>query len=515
MNNSNNKIVTRFAPSPTGNLHCGAYRTAIFSYLYARKHDGTFILRIEDTDTERSKKEYEDNILDSLNWLGLEHDIFVRQSDNVGRHREVLEQLIKDGHAYISKEEAKDGSGVIKEIVRFKNPNIDVTFEDEIKGSITMNSKDLGDFVIAKNINEPLFHLAVVVDDFDEGVTHVIRGEDHVSNTPRQILIQRATGAPTPIYAHLPLVLGFDKQKLSKRKGALAVTEYRDLGYLPEALLNMVSMIGWNPGTDQEIFSKQQLIQDFELSKVQKSPAVFNPEKLDWLNKEYLKLLSYEEQEEFVTKFIPVRIKNRQDYTNEILHSLTAIIMERISKGKDIPELFKPLDTLSSSTTPIIMEPSKEINQATSDNLSRIDSQNDVSLGDYLNSYLFPLNDPKIVNFKDLIPKGMDTSIKSSEEIKTYLQDIASILENEKVLNTIIDKSHPNNKLWAYADSKGRSIVLWPLRKALSGQDKSLDPFNIIRIIGKPYALKRIMNAVEILKKRKDIEVTSQSPGII
>ena len=189
--------------------------------------------------------------------------------------------------------------------------------------------------------------------------------------------------------------------------------------------------------------------------------------------------------------------------------------MERISKGKDIPELFKPLDTLSSSTTPIIMEPSKEINQATSDNLSRIDSQNDVSLGDYLNSYLFPLNDPKIVNFKDLIPKGMDTSIKSSEEIKTYLQDIASILENEKVLNTIIDKSHPNNKLWAYADSKGRSIVLWPLRKALSGQDKSLDPFNIIRIIGKPYALKRIMNAVEILKKRKDIEVTSQSPGII
>jgi glutamyl/glutaminyl-tRNA synthetase len=248
----NPSIVTRFAPSPTGNLHSGAYRTAIFAYLYARKNGGKFVLRIEDTDKERSKKEYEENILESLKWLGLEYDVFVTQSENVGRHKDVLEKMIAEGHAYVSKEEAKDGSGVIKEIIRFKNPNLDVSFQDEFKGKVTMNTKDLGDFVIAKNSDEPLFHLAVVVDDFDAGVTHVIRGEDHVSNTPRQILIQRAIGAPTPTYAHLPLVLGIDKQKLSKRKGALAVTEYRDLGYLPEALLNMVAMVGWNPGTEQE-----------------------------------------------------------------------------------------------------------------------------------------------------------------------------------------------------------------------------------------------------------------------
>lgn len=283
------KVVTRFAPSPTGKLHSGAYRTAIFAYLFARKNNGEFILRIEDTDKDRSTKENEENILESLEWLGLEYDNFFRQSEHVERHREVLEKMIKEGHAYISKEEAKDGSGVIKEIVRFKNPNEDVSFIDEIKGTVTMHTADLGDFVIAKNINEPLFHLAVVVDDFDEGVTHIIRGEDHVSNTPRQILIQRAIGAPTPTYAHLPLVLGEDKQKLSKRKGALAMTEYRDQGYLPEAILNMVSMVGWNSGTEQELFSKEELIKEFDLAKVQKSPAIFNQEKLNWINKEYIK----------------------------------------------------------------------------------------------------------------------------------------------------------------------------------------------------------------------------------
>jgi glutamyl-tRNA synthetase len=242
--NTSQKVVTRYAPSPTGYQHAGNYRTAIFAYLQARKNNGTFIVRIEDTDKERSKKEYEENIFECLSWLGLDYDVTYTQSNHVQRHQQVLETLIADGHAYISKEEAKDGGGVIKEIVRFKNPNEDVTFFDEIKGNITMNTTDLGDFVIAKNIKEPLFHLAVIVDDFDEGVTHVIRGEDHVSNTPRQILIQRAIGAPTPIYAHLPLVLGTDKQKLSKRKGALALTEYRDQGYLPEAVINM-GRDGW------------------------------------------------------------------------------------------------------------------------------------------------------------------------------------------------------------------------------------------------------------------------------
>src|SRR3989338_5424491 len=229
-------VVTRFAPSPTGFLHVGAYRTAIFAYLHAHKHHGKFVLRIEDTDKERSQKAYEENILESLAWLDLKADTFVRQSENVGRHQAVLESLIASGNAYISKEEAKDGSGVVRELVRFKNPNTEVTFLDEIKGEVTMNTTDLGVFVLAKNTREPLFHLAVVVDDFDVGVTHVIRGEDHVTNTPRHILIQRAIGAPTPVYAHLPLVLGSDKLKLSKRRGALPISAYQTQGYLPEAI---------------------------------------------------------------------------------------------------------------------------------------------------------------------------------------------------------------------------------------------------------------------------------------
>jgi glutamyl/glutaminyl-tRNA synthetase len=326
-----NMIVTRFAPSPTGFLHAGAYRTAIYSYLFARKNNGKFVLRIEDTDKSRSKKEFEDNIIDSLAWLGLDHDVFVRQSENLSRHRDVLHKLIESGSAYLSKEEAKDGSGEIKEIVRFKNPNIDVSFKDEIKGSVTMNTSDLGDFVIAKNLNEPLFHLAVVIDDYDAGVTHVIRGEDHVSNTPRQILIQRAIGAPTPIYAHLPLVLGLDRQKLSKRRGALPLSEYRSRGYLPGAILNMVALVGWNPGTDQEIFTKSELIDQFDLTRVQRSPAAFNPEKLEWINKEHIKRMPHNVLVEEMTKYLTSAVRELPQYTEERLSLISEVIMERVT----------------------------------------------------------------------------------------------------------------------------------------------------------------------------------------
>ncbi|MES2059585.1 MAG: glutamate--tRNA ligase family protein, partial [Patescibacteria group bacterium] len=323
-----NKVVTRFAPSPTGQLHLGAYRTAIFSYFFARKHGGKFILRIEDTDKERSKQEFEKDILESLEWLGLEYDEMYRQSENVDRHKFYLEKMIAGGNAYISKEEAKDGSGIIKEIVRFKNPNTIVSFQDEIKGEVKMDTADLGDFVIAKNISEPLFHLAVVVDDFEEGVTHVIRGEDHVSNTPRQILIQRAIGAPTPIYAHLPLVLGPDKLKLSKRRGALAASSYKEKGFLPDAILNGVAFVGWNPGTDKEIFTKSELIEAFDLSKVQKSPAVFSDEKLEWFNKEHIKLLPQEEQDKRVREAVMAEFGEAPKIEKENL-----ICPEKLRKG--------------------------------------------------------------------------------------------------------------------------------------------------------------------------------------
>ena len=439
-----NNVVTRFAPSPTGNLHCGAYRTAIFAYLYARKNKGTFVVRIEDTDKERSRKEYEDNIIESLSWLGLEYDVFIRQSENVLRHKEILEKLIVDGYAYISKEEAKDDSGVIKEIVRFKNPNIDVSFEDEIKGTVTMHTADLGDFVIAKNINEPLFHLAVVVDDFDADITHIIRGEDHVSNTPRQILIQRAIGAPTPMYAHLPLVLGDDKQKLSKRKGALAVTEYRDQGYLSPALLNMVTMVGWNPGTEQEIFSKQDLIEVFDLSKVQKSPAIFNEEKLNWYNKFYLNKLSFEEQKKYVTRFVDKKLSE-----TPFFGSIVPIVLERVSNGAEIREA--------------------------------------ATNGEYSYYIEDPIYDPNKLIWKQ----------STKDETKIHLQYVFDQLQ--KINKSNFTQAVFKDMIWEYATEKGKGNVLWPIRYALTGADRSPDPLILVGVLGYDSTVARVKKALDLL----------------
>ncbi len=448
------KVVTRFAPSPTGNLHSGSYRTAIFAYLYARQHNGTFVLRIEDTDKARSTTEYENNILDSLKWLGLEHDVFIRQSENNTRHKEVLEKMIADGYAYISKEEAKDGSGVIKEIVRFKNPNIDVTFHDEIKGDVTMHTGDLGDFVIAKNINEPLFHLAVVVDDFDEGITHIIRGEDHVSNTPRQILIQRAIGAPTPVYAHLPLVLGIDKQKLSKRKGALAMTEYRDLGYLPEALLNMVAMVGWNLGTEQELFSKDELVSVFKLDHVQKSPAVFNPEKLNWFNREYIKKLSHSEQKDLIKKFMPMfgslSLQERAGERYEIMFDkLIPVITERLNYFGELSKM-----TEEGEFDCYISKPS--------------------------------------IDLEKLPGKGNELS-SAKKHLEKVLELVSSIDEKDWNNQTI------KEVVWGYAEEAGKGNVLWPMRYVLSGRDKSPDPFTLADILGKEETITRITDAISLI----------------
>lgn len=440
------KVITRFAPSPTGFLHAGAYRTAIFSYLFARSNGGTFVLRIEDTDKARSKKEYEDNILESLKWLGLEHDVFVRQSENMRRHEAVLLKLIEDGHAYISKEEAKDGSGVIREIVRFKNPNNDVTFHDAIKGSVTMNTEDLGDFVIAKNIHEPLFHLAVVVDDFDEGVTHVVRGEDHVSNTPRQILIQRAIGAPTPEYAHLPLVLGLDKQKLSKRRGALALTDYRDQGYLPEAILNMVALVGWNPGTEKEIFTHDELIAHFTIDRIQKSSGVFNPEKLEWINKEHIKLLSEDARIAMVKAYMPASITALPNF-DKMLPKVTPLLIERISHFAEITE--------------------------------------HAEAGEIAYFFAQPTYDKVGLFWKN-----------DRDSLKLYNRLVAVRTLLEAVNDA--DFTHDNIKaaLWDYAEAEGRGQVLWPIRFALSGQEKSPDPFHLAALFGKAETLRRLDVAI-------------------
>ena len=451
MTDKPSQIVTRFAPSPTGLLHGGAYRTAVFSYLFARHHGGKFILRIEDTDRERSKKEFEENILDSLVWLELEYDGPIhRQSELVGEHTKALQKLIDTGYAYISPEEAKDGSGVIKEIVRFKNPNKKVVFTDLIRGAIETDTTDLGDFVIAKNINEPLFHLAVVVDDAMMGVTHIIRGDDHIANTPRHILLYEALGYPVPAYAHLPLVVDEKRAKLSKRRGARALTEYRDEGYLPGAILNFLTLVGWNPGTEQEIFSKEELVKLFTLDRVQKSPGFFNPEKLDWINKEYIKLLTVEEQVVYVEKFLPATIKGMSGYSPEMLTKISGVLIDHLTH-------FGELKTMAER-------------------------------GDIAYFFEDPTPSKESLFWKD--DKDAASTCAKIDKVIEILQKVESVDFTAEKIKALI---------WDYATEVGRGNVLWPMRFALSGRDKSPDPFVLSEILGKEITLRRLQVAQNIL----------------
>ncbi|MDP3661775.1 MAG: glutamate--tRNA ligase family protein [bacterium] len=292
--NTKQKPIVRFAPSPTGPLHIGGARTALFNYIFAKQTGGKFILRIEDTDKERSEKKYEEDILSGLEWLGIKPDEIYKQSERTDLYQKHLDALIKSGAAYVSREAKKDGAeGEIAEVVRFKNPNKRVTFQDMVRGEVSFDTTELKDFVIARSVSEPLYHLAVVVDDFEMKVTHVIRGEDHISNTPRQILIQEALGATRPLYAHLPLILAPDRSKLSKRKHgeAVSLAHYRNMNIAPEAMLNFLALLGWHPSASDasEVLSFDDLVTQFQLQRVQKGGAVLDGNKLNWLNRQYLK----------------------------------------------------------------------------------------------------------------------------------------------------------------------------------------------------------------------------------
>lgn len=290
--NTKQKPVVRFAPSPTGPLHIGGARTALFNYIFAKQTGGKFILRIEDTDKERSKTAYEQDIRDGLAWLGIVPDASYRQSERTELYQKHLDALLKSGAAYVSREKKKEGEGEV-EVVRFKNPNKRVTFHDMVRGEVSFDTTELKDFVIARSVSEPLYHLAVVIDDFEMGITHIIRGEDHISNTPRQILIQEALGAPRPIYAHIPLILATDRSKLSKRKHgeAVSLAHYRAQGIAPEAMVNFLALLGWHPSASDasEVLSWNDLIAQFQLERVQKGGAVLDANKLNWLNRQYLK----------------------------------------------------------------------------------------------------------------------------------------------------------------------------------------------------------------------------------
>jgi glutamyl-tRNA synthetase len=335
----------RFAPSPTGYLHVGGARTALFNWLYARKHGGAFILRIEDTDVERSSWEMVGGILEGLKWLGLDWDegpdvggphVPYFQSERLERYRLMAERLVTDGDAYYcyctpdrlqrerEKAEARGeawkydrrclslGPDEIAEheerddprAVRFRVPHGRTTFDDAVHGPIEFDHDNIEDFVILRSDLHPTYHLSVVVDDVDMGITHVIRGDDHISNTPKHVLLFGALEAPTPRFAHVPLILGADKKRLSKRHGATSVTEYKRLGYLPEAMVNFLALLGWSPGDDRELLSRDELVEAFALEAISGGNAVFNTEKLDWMNGQYIARLSPDELLTHVEPFL-------------------------------------------------------------------------------------------------------------------------------------------------------------------------------------------------------------------
>ena len=360
-------IRTRFAPSPTGFLHIGGARTALYSWAYARRHHGTFILRVEDTDLERSTPESVQAILDGMNWLGLDYDEGpFYQMERMDRYREVVQQLLDAGKAYYcyaSREELDalreeqrargdkpryDGRwrpenaqgrtppAGVKPVVRFKNP-IDgaVTFNDLVKGPITISNLELDDLIIARPDGTPTYNFCVVVDDWDMNITHVIRGDDHVNNTPRQINILEALGATLPQYAHVPMILGADGERLSKRHGAVSVMQYAEDGFLPEALLNYLARLGWSHG-DEEVFSMQQFVEWFDLEHISRSAAQFNPEKLLWLTQQYMKAADPQR----LAKEIAPRLQGMGvDMANgPALHEVVAMFQERATTLRELAE---------------------------------------------------------------------------------------------------------------------------------------------------------------------------------
>lgn len=365
-------VVTRFAPSPTGYLHVGGARTALFNYLFARHHQGRFILRIEDTDKERSTEESVEAIFSGLGWLGLDYDgDVIFQSDNFPRYQQKIEQLLQQDKAYychcskerldaLREEQMSAGSkprydGHCRDlglppspgnaIVRFKTP-LDgaVSFIDEVRGPIKVENTELDDLVIARPDGSPTYNFSVVVDDADMGITHVIRGDDHINNTPRQINIYHALGLPVPSFAHVPMILGDDGARLSKRHGAVSVMQYAEEGYLPEAVLNYLVRLGWSHG-DQELFDVSQMIELFDLSGVNRAPSSFNTSKLQWINQQYMQHTDSIKLAELLT----VHLKNLGVSVNDQaqLEKIIDLFKDRAHTINEVADmasfLFKPL----------------------------------------------------------------------------------------------------------------------------------------------------------------------------
>ncbi len=499
MAQANGKIKVRMPPSPTGYMHIGTARMALFNYLYARQNAGAVILRLEDTDKERSKKEFADDILDGIKWLGLEWDEGPYYQSQRGEiYKRYLQKLLDEDKAYycfcspeeleaqrqyqmsqsqapvysgrcagLSKKEAGDlcRSGK-KSVIRFRGGREKIKFNDLVRGEIEFDATLTGDFVIARDLDNALYNFTAVVDDFEMGVTHVIRGEDHISNTPKQIMIQKALGFSRPEYAHLPIILGPDRSKLSKRHGAVGITEYRKQGYLPEALINFIAFLGWNPGTDKEIYSMEELRRDFSLDKVQKGGAMFNAARLDYLNGCYIR------------QYAPADLaKLCQPYFVEA----GFIVAEgdgckNTATGERIDQRF--LEKIVGYLQPRLKK------------LSEIAG---------LSNYFFAAN---LRYEKDLL-KWKDASFEETKLALDELKNLLSEIETgdwgrEKLEQIILPRVEQFNQSIG-KPSKDRGYLLWPFRVSLCGQKMSVGPFEMADVLGKEKTLERIAAAREMI----------------
>ena len=475
------KLRARFAPSPTGFLHIGGARTALFNYLFAKRNKGDFLLRIEDTDRERFMPDAPDDIKKNLEWLGIKWDEKpVIQSRRLSIYKKYAEELIKKDGAYycfcseerlkktreeqtakkiapmydgkcrdLSKEEIKikleKGE---KFVIRQKIPKEGaIEFIDLIRGEIKFENKILNDSILLKSDGYPTYHLANVVDDHLMKITHVIRAEEWLSSAPKHILLYKIFGWIQPKFAHIPLILGTDRSKLSKRRGATSMTEYRQLGYLPETLINFMVLLGWNPGGEKEIFNLKELIKEFSLEKVQKSGAVFNIEKLDWLNGYYIREMTIDKLTALCEPYLKSQISNLKSQNHNL--KLKTSYLKRII-ALEQPRLKK---------------------------LSEIWEKTD---------YFFeePQYDKELLRWKNM----------TNEEIKSALEDAKKII---KRLPTTDYRLPTIEKIFLKEAEKfkDRGELFWPLRVALSGKKASPGPFEIAAILGKKEALKRISNA--------------------
>ena len=450
MSTNDKKVITRFAPSPTGLPHLGTAMYALLNYIYARQNGGVVIMRSEDTDPVRSKPEYEEAIKEGLAWIGIKPDDFYRQSERTDLYKKYITKMVADGTVYISTETNEEGK--TRDLVRFKNPNKVVTFHDASRGDISVDTTDLKDFIIARDVDSPLYHLTVVVDDFDMGVTHIIRGEDGLANTPRQILIQEAIGAPRPVYAHYPFVIMPNRSKMGKRNGAGSLQDYRKQGYLPEAMVNFIILMAWHPTDDRELFLTEDLIKEFQLERIGKSGAIFDDKKLDWLNREYIKKLPKEEIEKNILERLPEKMRNAK---------LIPLIFDRISKWSDVDMMIEQgeLDYFFTvpdvDTTKLVWKPAR--------------SATGVAGGD-----------------------------STKEETQKHLQKVVEILTSASE-ESFADAEKVKSLIFDYATENGRGNVLWPMRFALSGRDKSPDPFTLIYILGRGESVARLKTAIEKL----------------